>query len=82
MPLCGLTKVTNKLSGGVDGLAIRQKTECISLDLLDQATSAGIFRIPVEEETNDALARHQQARRPGDTLKGSAVPIERSKVTD
>jgi hypothetical protein len=37
-------------------LAIRHKTECITLDLLEQAASAGIFRIPVEEETDDSLA--------------------------
>ena len=36
--------------------AIRQKTECINLNLLDQAASAVIFRIPAEEETDDALA--------------------------
>ena len=37
-------------------LAIRQKTEAISLALLDQAASAGIFKIPAEEETDDAVA--------------------------
>ena len=52
----GLTgRITTLLAQAAE-LAIRQKTECISLELLDQAASAGIFRIPVEEETDDALA--------------------------
>ena len=52
----GLTgRITTLLAQAAE-LAIRKKTECISLDLLDQAASAGIFRIPVEEETDDALA--------------------------
>ena len=52
----GLTgRITTLLAQAAE-LAIRQKTECISLDLLDQAASAGIFRIPVEEEADDALA--------------------------
>ena len=52
----GLTgRITTLLAQAAE-LAIRQKTECISLDLLDQAASAGIFRIPVEEESDDALA--------------------------
>ena len=52
----GLTgRITTLLAQAAE-LGIRQKTECISLDLFDQAASAGIFRIPVEEETEDALA--------------------------
>ena len=52
----GLTgRITTLLAQAAE-LAIRHKTECISLDLLDQAASAGIFRIPVEEEADDALA--------------------------
>ena len=52
----GLTGRITRLLAQAAELAIRKKTECISLDLLDQAASAGIFRIPVEEETDDALA--------------------------
>lgn len=52
----GLTgRITTLLAQAAE-LAIRQKTECINLDLLDQAASAGIFRLPLEEETDDALA--------------------------
>ena len=52
----GLTgRITTLLAQAAE-LAIRQKTECISLDLLDEAASAGIFRFPVEEEADDALA--------------------------
>lgn len=52
----GLTGRMTTLLAQAAELAIRQKTECISLDLLDKAASAGIFRIPVEEEADDALA--------------------------
>ena len=48
-------RITTLLAQAAE-LAIRRKTACISLDLLDQAASAGIFRIPVEEEAEDALA--------------------------
>ena len=51
---CLTGRITTLLAQAAE-LAIRQKTECISLDLLDQAASAGIFRILVEEET-DVLA--------------------------
>ena len=52
----GLTgRITTLLAQAAE-LAIRQKTECINLDLLDQAASAGIFRMPAEEEADDALA--------------------------
>ena len=52
----GLTcRITTLLAQAAE-LAIRQKTEYISLNLLDQAASAGILRIPVDEETDDALA--------------------------
>ncbi|MBT9596678.1 MAG: hypothetical protein IV094_11895 [Vitreoscilla sp.] len=37
-------------------LAIHEKTESISLALLDQAASAGIFRLPADEEADDAAA--------------------------
>ena len=52
----GLTGRMTTLLAQAAELAIRQKTECISLALLDQAASAGIFRIPMEEETDDAVA--------------------------
>ena len=52
----GLTGRITTLLAHATELAIRRKTECITLDLLEQAASAGIFRIPVEEETVDALA--------------------------
>lgn len=52
----GLTaKITTLLAQAAE-LAIRQGTESINLALLDQAASAGIFRIPAEEETDDAAA--------------------------
>ncbi len=52
----GLTgRITTLLAQAAE-LAIRQKTKCINLDLLDQTASAGIFRIPVEEVADDALA--------------------------
>ena len=52
----GLTgKITTLLAQAAE-LAIHQKTESISLALLDQAASAGIFRIPANEETDDAAA--------------------------
>ena len=52
----GLTgRITTVLAQAAE-LAIRQKTECITLALLDQAASAGIFRISAEEETGDLIA--------------------------
>ena len=52
----GLTGRMTTLLASAAELAIRQKTECISLDSLDQAAQAGIFPIPLEEEADDALA--------------------------
>ncbi len=52
----GLTGKTTTLLAQAAELAIRQGTESINLTLLDQAASAGIFRIPAEEETDDAAA--------------------------
>jgi hypothetical protein len=37
-------------------LAIRQKTESISLNLLIDAAAAGVFKIPAEHEVDNALA--------------------------
>ena len=37
-------------------LSIRQGTESISLDLLDQAAAAGIFKIPAKMETDEVTA--------------------------
>ena len=52
----GLTgKITTLLAQAVE-LAIRQKTECISLNLLNEAASDAIFRFPAEAETDDATA--------------------------
>ena len=52
----GLTgKITSLLAQAAE-LAIRQKTESISLDLLIDAAAAGIFKIPAEQEVDSALA--------------------------
>ena len=52
----GLTgKITTLLAQATE-LAIRQKTESISLDLLKDAAAAGIFKLPAEQEVDDALA--------------------------
>ena len=52
----GLTgRITTLLAQAAE-LAIRQKTESISLDLLVEAASAGIFKIPAELEIDDVLA--------------------------
>ena len=52
----GLTgKITTLLAPAAE-LAIRQKTEFISLDLLTDAAAAGIFKLPAEQEVDDALA--------------------------
>ena len=52
----GLTgKITSLLAQAAE-LAIRQKTECINLDLLIDAAAAGVFKIPAEQEIDDALA--------------------------
>ena len=52
----GLTgKITTLLAQAAE-LAIRRKTESISLDLLIDAAAAGVFKIPAEQEIDDALA--------------------------
>ena len=52
----GLTgKITTLLAQATD-LAIRQKTESISLDLLMDAAAAGSFKLPAEQEVDDAMA--------------------------
>jgi|GEM_PF-660332 len=52
----GLTgKITSLLAQAAE-LAIRRKTESISLDLLIDAAAAGVFKIPAEQEIDDALA--------------------------
>jgi len=52
----GLTgKITTLLAQAAE-LAIRQKTEIISLDLLMDAAAAGIFKLPAEQEVDAALA--------------------------
>ena len=52
----GLTGRIAGLMAQAAELAIRQGTESISLDLLDQAAAAGIFKIPVKMETDEATA--------------------------
>ena len=50
----GLTgRVTDVLAQAAE-LAIRQGTESISLDLLDQAIAGGIFKLPTEESDEAA----------------------------
>ena len=52
----GLTgKITSLLAQAAE-LAIRKKTESISLDLLIDAAAAGIFKLPAEQEIDDAPA--------------------------
>ena len=52
----GLTgKITSLLVQAAE-LAIRQKTESISLDLLIDAAAAGMFKIPAEQEIDGAIA--------------------------
>jgi len=65
---CGEKEMVQKLmafSGGLTGriisllvqaaeLAIREKTESISLALFDRAAAAGIFRLPAEQEPDEA----------------------------
>lgn len=46
----GLTgRITTLLAQSAE-LAIRQKTETISIDLLEQAACAGIFKLPAQHE--------------------------------
>ena len=52
----GLTgKITSLLAQAAE-LAICEKTESISLDLLIDAAAAGIFKIPAEQEIDGATA--------------------------
>ena len=52
----GLTgKITTLLAQAAE-LSIRQKAESISLNLLIKAAEAGIFKFPVEQDIDDALA--------------------------
>ena len=52
----GLTgKITSLLAQAAE-LAIRRKSESISLDLLIDAGAAGIFKISEEQEIDDAPA--------------------------
>ncbi|MEO8937721.1 MAG: TniB family NTP-binding protein [Burkholderiaceae bacterium] len=77
----GLTgRITGMLSQAAE-LAIRQGTESISLDLLDQAIVDEIFKLPNEETDDEATARIRSSERSGDTVKEQAVPRERAKVT-
>ena len=48
-------KITTLLAQAAE-LAIRQKTDSISLDLLIKAAEAGNFKFPAEQEVDDALA--------------------------
>ena len=48
-------KITTLLAQAAE-LAIRQKTEFISLGLLRDAAAASIFKLPAKQEVNDALA--------------------------
>ena len=48
-------KITSLLTQAVE-LASRRKTASISLDLLIDAAAAGVFKIPAEQEIDDALA--------------------------
>jgi len=52
----GLTNKITTLSAQAAELAIRQKTESISLDLLMDAAAASIFKLPAKQEVDDALA--------------------------
>lgn len=47
-------KITTLLAQAAE-LAIRQKTESISLDLLMDAAAAGVFKLPAEQEIDAAL---------------------------
>ena len=52
----GLTGRITTLLTQASELAIRQKTESISLALIQQAAAAGIFKLPVEYEPDLADA--------------------------
>lgn len=49
----GLTARMTTLLAQAAELAIREKTECISLALLERAADAGIYRLPVHEEAQE-----------------------------
>ena len=51
----GERKITSLLVQAAE-LGIRRKTECINLELLINAAAAGVFKLPAEQETDDALA--------------------------
>ena len=48
-------RITARMAQAAE-LAIRRKADCISLDLLGQAASAGVFRLPVADAADCALA--------------------------
>ena len=52
-PRGGLTGRITTLLPQVAELAIREKTESISLALLDRAAAAGIFKLTAEQEEPD-----------------------------
>lgn len=52
----GLTDRITTLLAQAAELAIRRKTECISLDVLIDAAAAGVFRILAEQELDSAIA--------------------------
>ncbi|SEB22564.1 TniB protein [Variovorax sp. YR216] len=52
----GLTgRITTLLAQAAE-LAFREKIESISLELLERAAGAGVFKLPVEEEPDEANA--------------------------
>jgi len=52
----GLTGRMTTLLAQAAELAIRERTESISLELLDRAARAGVFKLPAEEEPDEADA--------------------------
>ena len=52
----GLTGKNTTLLAQAAELAIRQKAESISLDLLMVAAAAGILKLPAEQDIDEALA--------------------------
>ena len=69
----GLTGLITVLFGQEAELAIRLKTESISLALLDQVASVGIFKLPVAEEVEGTSACNRRVGKPGDKIKGALV---------
>ena len=49
----GLTGRMTTLLAQAAELAIREKSECISLALLERAADAGIYKLPVHEEAQE-----------------------------